>query len=246
MSTNTRERLLMVVAHPDDETFGCGSVLLHATTRGAEAIVACATRGELGEIAPGLAIDPARLGEAREAQLRAAATALGVSRVEMLGWRDSGMDGEAAAGSLAAAAVDDVARAVARVIDDVRPTLVVTPDASDGHRDHAAIRDATMRAIELAEYPPARVYLWCMPRSVLSRFEGFEAMGTADELVTTVVDVREHLDRRWRAIRLHASQAAPFDAMPPALADAFLTADHLIRVVPPWPGGALEPELVSE
>ena len=47
-------RLLVTVAHPDDETFGCGSLLAHASARGIETVVACATRGELGEIAPGI------------------------------------------------------------------------------------------------------------------------------------------------------------------------------------------------
>src|SRR5690242_14030608 len=130
------ERLLLVVAHPDDETFGCGSVLLHATTRGVETVVACATRGELGEIAPGVHVEPGGLGDVREEELRAAAAASGVSRVELLGWRDSGVDGPAATGSLAAAAADDVAETVARVIDEVRPSVVITPDGRDGHRDH--------------------------------------------------------------------------------------------------------------
>jgi len=80
-------KMLVVVAHPDDETFGCGSVLAHAAARGVETVVACATRGELGEIAPGSGAQPADLGDVREAELRAAAQELGVARVVMLGWR---------------------------------------------------------------------------------------------------------------------------------------------------------------
>ena len=45
-------RLLVTVAHPDDEAFGCGSVLAHASAQGWESTVLCATRGELGEITP--------------------------------------------------------------------------------------------------------------------------------------------------------------------------------------------------
>src|SRR5690242_4937705 len=60
-------RLQVVVAHPDDETFGCGSLLLHAAAKGATTSVVCATRGEAGE---GAADD---LGAVRERELREAA-----------------------------------------------------------------------------------------------------------------------------------------------------------------------------
>ena len=118
-------RLLVIVSHPDDEAFGLGSLLAHASTRGVESVVACATRGELGEPAPasGLPEDvpPDELGRVREAELRAACDLLGVQRVEVLDWLDPGMDGVPAPGSLAAADPDDVARQIAKLVDDVRP-----------------------------------------------------------------------------------------------------------------------------
>jgi N-acetyl-1-D-myo-inositol-2-amino-2-deoxy-alpha-D-glucopyranoside deacetylase len=224
--------MLVVVAHPDDETFGCGSLIAFATARGIETTVACATRGQLGEIAPGLGIERDRLGEVREAELRAAAKELGVTRVVMFDWIDSGVDGEPAPGSLCAADLEDVSAAVAKVIDELKPDVVVTPDASDGHRDHAAIRDATLDAIERTQHRPSETYLWCLPRSLLTAFTSIPTLGTPDEEITMTIDTSAFLDQRWRAIRLHASQAPPFDAMPPEMQRAFLTRDHLIRVDP--------------
>ena len=52
----TRPHVLVVVAHPDDETFGCGSLLLHAAAAGARTSVLCATRGEAGNVAPGVRV----------------------------------------------------------------------------------------------------------------------------------------------------------------------------------------------
>ena len=56
-----QQRLMVVVAHPDDESFGCGSTLLHAAAAGARTAVVCATRGEAGEPAPGSGIARAEL-----------------------------------------------------------------------------------------------------------------------------------------------------------------------------------------
>jgi N-acetyl-1-D-myo-inositol-2-amino-2-deoxy-alpha-D-glucopyranoside deacetylase len=235
-------KLLLTVAHPDDETFGCGSVLAHATTHGVESVVACATRGELGEKA-GLAAgeqSPANLGDIREAELRAAAAVLGATRVELLGWLDSGTEGPAAMGSLVAADPDAVQSALASIIEREQPDVVVTLDASDGHRDHAVVRDATLTALETTAWRPSRTYLFCLPQSLLADFAGVPGIGTPDDEITTVVDVSEHLDLRWRAIRTHASQHTPYDAMSPELARAFLATDRLLRVDPPWTGGELE------
>ena len=232
--------LLVVVAHPDDEAFGCGSVLAHATAHGLRSVVVCATRGELGEPAPGSGLTRADLTAVRERELREACTLLGAERVEVLGYVDSGVDGDPAVGSLAAAPPDEVRDRVAAVIDELRPDVVVTLDASDGHRDHAAMRDATLAALERVAHRPRRTYLSCLARSLMSEFTGANTFGTPDEDLTTLVDVADLLDLRWRAIRTHASQVPPFDAMGPELQHGFLAVDRLLRVDPPWTGGPTE------
>lgn len=241
--------MLVVVAHPDDETFGCGSVLAHAASRGVETVVACATRGEAGSDAADIAV-------IRERELRDAATVLGVRRVELLGWIDSGMDGEPAPGTLVAAPLDEVARAVAALVDDVRPDVVVTLDASDGHRDHAHVRDATLLAVDHATWHTPRVYLQCLPQRLMRRWVrelqakqpdsdhlALGDLGTPDELVTTILDTAEHLALRERAIAIHASQTSPYEVMADDLRREFLATDRLRRVRPEWSGGPLETEL---
>ncbi|MGH8977796.1 MAG: PIG-L deacetylase family protein, partial [Acidimicrobiia bacterium] len=91
--------LLVVVAHPDDESFGCGSILAHAAATGYETAVLCATRGEAGESR----VPTDDLAAVREAELRNAARILGVGTVRVLDHVDSGMKGEPAPGTLAAA-----------------------------------------------------------------------------------------------------------------------------------------------
>lgn len=233
-------RVQVVVAHPDDETFGCGSLLLHAARAGACTAVVCATRGEAGEVAPGVEVPEGGLGELREAELRTAADLLGVRRVDLLGFRDSGMDGELAPDSLVGADLAEVRAAVEAVVDAFEPHVLVTLDASDGHRDHARMREVTLAVGEARGLP---VYLHCLPRSTMRRWADHMAtidpalsylqlgeLGTPDEEVSVVLDSSELYDRRWEAIRAHRSQSSPFDGLPDELAREFLARDHLIAV----------------
>jgi len=253
------ERLLLVVAHPDDESFGCGSLLAHAAAHGVETVVCCATRGEAGECASGIDLAGRSLAELREEELRAAAAILGVGRVVVLDHHDSAMDGDPQPGALVAVPTGALADEVRALVDDVRPHLVVTLDGSDGHRDHVAIRDATLEAVHHpGAHRPARAYLQCLAQENMVRWAEHQrgldrygdytaaaSLGTAPDQITTVLDVHAHLDRRWAAIRAHASQTSPFEGLPPDLQDAFLGTDHLCRVVPPWPGGPAETALFS-
>jgi LmbE family N-acetylglucosaminyl deacetylase len=97
-------RLLLTVAHPDDESFGCGSLLAHATAGDIETVVLCATRGDAGECPPEIA--PEALGAVRAPELRDAARILGVARVELLDYGDSGLTGPVERGMLVAAPID--------------------------------------------------------------------------------------------------------------------------------------------
>jgi LmbE family N-acetylglucosaminyl deacetylase len=252
----TSARLQVMVAHPDDETFACGSLLLHAAEAGFETVVGCATRGEAGEQAAHSA--EGDLGLQREGELRAAAALLGASRVDLLGYADSGMRGTPGPGTLAGAPFGQVVDAVAELLTTVRPDILVTLDASDGHRDHVRIRDATVEAARRRGVP--RTYLHCLPRSLIKRWVAHmrqgrpdvehldgdvEELGTPDEDITTVLDTSRHLAVREQAIALHRSQVSPFDGLPEGLRRDFLTADHLRRVTPHWRGGARETSLLG-
>ncbi len=242
-----------MVAHPDDETFGCGSLLAHARAAGVTTFVACATRGEAGSPTPGRGLDHADMAEVRAAELHAAAELLGVERVVLFDWADSDMEGDPAPGTLCAAPVEDVADRIAEIIAALSPTVVVTLDASDGHRDHAHVRDATMLAASRPGSTVGRVYLQCLPQTLMRQWVELLAadqpdsahldlgdLGTPDDLITTYLDTSDHLELRERAMALHRSQTPPYDVMPENLRRVFLATDRLRRVIPAWEGG--EPE----
>jgi LmbE family N-acetylglucosaminyl deacetylase len=246
-------RLLVTVAHPDDETFGTGSVIALAAEHGAQVTVCCATRGEAGDV-PALT-SAAEIAAAREAELRSAGTTLGVNRFVLLDYVDSGMTDEPGPRTLAGAPFGDVVSDVRKVVDQVKPDVVVTldPDHGDGHRDHAVIGRATVQACR--HVPSTRVYAWTVPRPLLARwFAELEkvrpdsahleldqrGLGRPEQQITTVLDVAEVRSKREHAISLHASQISPYDGMPSDLRDEFLDTDHLVRLQPAWIADDLE------
>ncbi|GAB4525624.1 MAG: PIG-L family deacetylase [Anaerolineales bacterium] len=150
--------ILAVLAHPDDESFGMGGALAHYANRGAAVHLICATRGEVGEVAPEHLQGYQSIADLREDELRCAARHLKLSGLHFLDYRDSGMPGSpenAHPRALAAQPVEQVAAEVARCIRELRPEVVLTFDPIGGykHPDHIAIHKATVRAFHLAADP---------------------------------------------------------------------------------------------
>lgn len=246
--------LLVAVAHPDDETFGCGALIAAASARGTRVVVCCASRGERGEDASGRFATPDELGAAREQELRKAAHVLGVSDVEVFGLGDSGWDGAARPGSIVAEPGLLRGRLEAALARH-RPDTVVTldPSGSDGHRDHAAVGAATTDAFARAVDWDADLYHWCLPHSLMDAWSREVAakdpdsvyletqLGRDDRDVTTVLDGKDVVRRVWQAIAVHATQASPYDGIDPALAERFVRYDHLVRQPIGYQGTADEP-----
>jgi N-acetyl-1-D-myo-inositol-2-amino-2-deoxy-alpha-D-glucopyranoside deacetylase len=192
----TGHRLLLVHAHPDDETITTGATIARYAAEGVTVTLLTCTLGELGEILvpeyAGLAADRAdQLGGFRIGELSAAARALGVSDHRFLGgagrWRDSGMiDTDANKDPRAfwrcdsdEAAFRDAVEQAVDVIRETRPQVLITydPRGGYGHPDHVmAHRVATAAVDEAARaghWTVEKVYWVVTPESVLRR--GVEA-----------------------------------------------------------------------
>ncbi len=238
------DRWLVVVAHPDDETFGCGSIIASAADRGAHVTVACATRGEQGEQTD--AVSPGTdLGSVREAELRQAAELLGVVNVELLGFADSGFHGDLPAGSLCSTPLEVVAARVSELLVRHEPSVVLVLDGSDGHRDHVHLRTAVCDAVGAIAGGAVTVYEHCLSNALMRRwleemratradtaYYGIDpaSLGRPDAEITDELDVAHLLDIRERAIGLHRSQTSPFEGLSHDLRRAFLTKDSLARL----------------
>ncbi|GAA0406998.1 1D-myo-inositol 2-acetamido-2-deoxy-alpha-D-glucopyranoside deacetylase [Acrocarpospora corrugata] len=188
-------RLLLVHAHPDDETIGTGATMARYVAEGAHVTLVTCTLGEEGEIIPpGLAHLAAKhddaLGRYRIGELDAACAALGVTDHRFLGgagrWRDSGMMGVASNDDPRCfwrADLDQAAAALVQVIQEVRPQVMVTYDENGfyGHPDHIQANRVAWRAFQMIRDTPlevAKFYHTAMAKSVMKR--AAEAMHAAD------------------------------------------------------------------
>lgn len=146
--------LLAIYAHPDDEQGISGSFAKYAR-QGVNTSLICATRGEVGEIAPGVAATPETLGQVREGEMRCAAAKIGLRHLYMFDYRDSGMVGTAQnedARSLHQADLLDVAARVTKIVREQKPQVLVTFDAwgGYGHPDHIQMHKAALLAFFVA------------------------------------------------------------------------------------------------
>ena len=207
--------LLGVFAHPDDEG-SCSGCLARYAAEGLRAYVAVATRGDGVDAKisdPSLGTRET-LSQVRSAEMACACQRLGIAPPIFLGYQDGEVD---------KVAVEDAARAVARVIRERQPLVVVTHDPEGGysHPDHIAVSAFTTRAFDLAgdarldlgqpAFAPAKLYYTAMPRSYLERVPAFRDRradirgqqlgfrGVPDEMITTAVDISA-----WQKVKLEA------------------------------------------
>jgi len=192
MIASTQPRLLLVHAHPDDESINNGATMAAYVARGAQVTLVTCTRGEEGEILvpelSHLASDKEDgLGAHREIELAAAMNELGVSDFRFLGapvkkWRDSGMIGtpqNERPDAFWNSDLDEAARHLEKIILEIKPHVLITYDENGGygHPDHIKAHQVAMRAAELARtsgWEIKKIYWNTIPISVIE--EGIAAM----------------------------------------------------------------------
>jgi N-acetyl-1-D-myo-inositol-2-amino-2-deoxy-alpha-D-glucopyranoside deacetylase len=222
-----RRSLLLVHAHPDDESIGTGATMARYAAEGARVTLVTCTLGELGEIIPPTLQNmlPDELGEHRIGELERACEMLGVADHRFLGgpgrYRDSGMMGlpdNDDPSCFWQANVDEAATALAAVIDEVGADVIVTYDANGfyGHPDHIQAHRVAWRARELAG-GSAKFYATAMPRSVLTQAVELPAdswfkrstdlsVSVPDDQVTTEIDATPYLTAKLAAMAAHETQ----------------------------------------
>jgi N-acetylglucosamine malate deacetylase 2 len=202
-----KRSLLLIFAHPDDETFLAGGIACKYTAQGARVSLVTATLGEAGKAGDPPVCPPSELAAVRERELRAAAGLLGIAELYLLGYRDR---------ELSAAPPDEIRERLVAVIRWEQPDVVVTfdPNGANLHPDHVAISRFTADAVAAAADPrwfpstgaPHRVrrVAWVpgrRPWELLRRPDLAAQPG-----IDFVVDVSAYRQTKTAALRAHATQ----------------------------------------
>jgi LmbE family N-acetylglucosaminyl deacetylase len=187
-------RVLAVVAHPDDESFGLGALLAAMTASGTDVSLLCFTRGEASTLG-----DPVEdLGALRAEELASAADRLGLTRTELLDYPDSGL----ARVSLSEL-VEHVERQLALSCADT--LLVFDEGGITGHPDHC---QATAAALEAADRHDLVVVAWSIPQGAAAALNaefGTSFIGRQPREID--IDLPVERDAQRKAIGCHNSQA---------------------------------------
>jgi N-acetyl-1-D-myo-inositol-2-amino-2-deoxy-alpha-D-glucopyranoside deacetylase len=224
MTSLRRGSLLVVLAHPDDEIFH-GGMLMHLSRQGVRVTLVCATNGEAGKPHPSVgAVDD--LGALRTEELRLSCRRLGIDPPVLLKFHDSARGERHRHGDARALAnVDmlEVEAAIRRVIEDVRPQVLLTfdPHGDYYHPDHLAVHRATTAAFfssgAMGAVAPERLFYGTMLRDVFrdladkSRGRGIaddldpDVFGTATEMIAVAFDASSFVRHKFLALAAHRS-----------------------------------------
>lgn len=242
-------------AHPDDEASQTSGSMARAAAEGSRVVLVYATNGEHGEVPDDLGTGET-LADRRRNEAMNSAAALGVSRVEWLGYSDSGMTGwdqNTAAGSFHGTDPVHAGLKLAAILDREDADIVVGYDdhGGYGHPDHVQVHRVVHEAARLAARRP-RVLEATMNRDQVRGFyqlavasgqadQAFDPdspmddgnpLGTPESEITWQVDVSGFLLQRRRALEAHRSQKTDIDGflgMPGEIFAAFFGTEHYIE-----------------
>lgn len=185
MRVKSSKRLILVHAHPDDETINNGVTMAKYATNGVDVTLVTCTRGEEGEVLvaslANLSSDKDdKLGEHREIELKNAMDELGIQDFRFLGapnikWRDSGMMGmpqNEGKDVFWQSDLEEAANELVKIILEIKPQVLITYDefGGYGHPDHIKAHKVAMRAAELAAqqgWQIEKIYWNTIPKSVI-------------------------------------------------------------------------------
>jgi LmbE family N-acetylglucosaminyl deacetylase len=222
------KKMLLVFAHPDDESFSTGGTVAKYVHDGWSVDLICATRGEAGQSGI-FDTDESKLGDIRQKEVQKAATVLGISSITFLGYKD---------GTLSDENPGEMEDKIFQKMTELVPDCVITFDTTgiSNHPDHIKICFATTFAFQKYAYwirehlkdtadftvdLEPKLYYACIPKSVVDYLKknkvlpgesfGMPWKGTADKHITTVIHIDGFEEIKKKALNCHVTQKKDVD-----------------------------------
>jgi len=214
-----KKMLLVVIAHPDDESFPMGGTLAKYAAEGVQVVLVSATRGEAG--IPGLnAVETAHV---REAELSSAAQALGISRLAFLDYLD---------GELDRADEETVIGKLLKIIRQEKPDALITfgADGISGHPDHVAVHRFTTAAFDRSGINGRLFYM--LPSEATQQGCGIPPSQELAGGPVVSIDISDYRVSKVRAMQCHASQTPPFSGAPEEEAEKLTRQEYFVLARP--------------
>ncbi len=214
-----KKNMLVVLAHPDDESFPIGGTLAKYAAEGVRIVLATATRGEKGI----KGLTGKQTAKIREKELKTAARYLGISRLIFLDY----MDGEVAQVDRGSAI-----EKVKRLMREEQPDAVITfgADGISGHPDHVAIHELTTEALDQSLLDSRLFYI--LPSEATQQGCGIPPADFFLVGPTLGIDIGDYRIPKINAIQSHASQNPPFQGDPDEFLEKLACHEYFVMAKP--------------
>ncbi|MBI5419784.1 MAG: PIG-L family deacetylase [Deltaproteobacteria bacterium] len=213
-----KKRILLLLAHPDDETFGPGGTIARYAHEGADVYLATATKGQAGMVGDPPVTDREHLGEVRAAELLCAAGILGIRKVIFLGFVD---------GRLVDTPRERIVEKAVEQIRWIRPHVLIGfgPEGVSRHPDHIVMSQVALEAFDAAADPsrfpgqlvngiapwgPYKLYQYEISREILSAWN-VPLAGIEERELTTILDTSAYVEKKVEAFFSHRTQAKDYN-----------------------------------
>jgi N-acetylglucosamine malate deacetylase 2 len=198
-------KILVVLAHPDDEAFGPGGTLSRYSLTGHLVRLVTLTRGEAGTLGPAEHLTRRKLAQLRSKELRCSAKALRLSGVNICHLPD---------GKLAELPAERGLSIIRQEMESFRPDALITFHSAgiSGHPDHQTAARWCLQAVQEQTNPP-RLYAYGISTEQARRVSHRKLWPIPEDEITHIIDVSEYLDYKFSAIRCHQSQSEAWERM---------------------------------
>jgi LmbE family N-acetylglucosaminyl deacetylase len=210
----SKGRILCILAHPDDETFGPGGTIAKYADLGYETFLATATKGEAGMLGDPPIATRENVGDVRASELECAARTLGIKEVFFMGFID---------GKLVETPMGSIIERAVYAVRKFRPHVIISfgPDGVSGHPDHVKISEVSNLSFRKSADPKfcthhrengnlhpwqaMKLYHFEIPEKFLKE-RNINLSGVPMEDITTVIDTSEYVERKIEAFNCHKTQ----------------------------------------